>query len=192
MEENSREYDLRRAQAKRSWQYIAGVLGVVLFICLIVLIMQLDDRNTQIQDGAQTVSQLKNENGALVTENQKLKADSKALISENQTLQKQLTDKNRQIERDTNTISELKAANKALVTENQDLRRQLADLVAININTASVEELQKLPNIGPKRAQAIVQYRESQGNFTSVEDITKIPGIGEKTLEKLRPFIRVK
>ena len=178
---------LLKPPTKRSWQYIAGVLGVALCICLTALIMQLDDKNTQIRGGSQTVSKLE-------------KANEK-LVGEIETLQRQLTDKDRQIERDTNTISELRVANKALVTENQDLMKPPQDRMEqptepsadkININTASVEELQELPNIGTKKAQDIVQYRERHGNFTSVEDITKVKGIGEKTLEKLRPLIRLK
>ena len=59
----------------------------------------------------------------------------------------------------------------------------------LNINTASVEELQTLPNIGVQMAQRIVNYREQYGEFASVEDLQKVKGIGAKTLEKLRPFV---
>ncbi|MBD5430083.1 helix-hairpin-helix domain-containing protein [Lactobacillus sp.] len=56
----------------------------------------------------------------------------------------------------------------------------------VNINTASVQDLQKLSGIGEKRAEQIISYREQNGNFKSIEDLTKISGIGEKTLEKLK------
>ncbi|MBP2057777.1 competence protein ComEA [Lactobacillus colini] len=56
----------------------------------------------------------------------------------------------------------------------------------ININTASVQDLQKLSGIGEKRAQQIISYREQNGSFKSLEDLTKISGIGEKTLAKLK------
>lgn len=60
----------------------------------------------------------------------------------------------------------------------------------INVNTATVEELDAgLPNIGPVRAKAIVDYRTKNGNFNSMEDIGKVKGIGPKRLEKLRPFV---
>jgi len=59
----------------------------------------------------------------------------------------------------------------------------------LNINTASVEELQTLPNIGGATAQKIVNYRTQHGDFSSVDDLQKVKGIGAKTLEKLRPFI---
>jgi len=61
----------------------------------------------------------------------------------------------------------------------------------LNINTATVEELQTLPSIGPQMAKRIVQYRKENGDFKTVEDLAEVKGIGEKTLEKMRPFIGV-
>lgn len=60
----------------------------------------------------------------------------------------------------------------------------------IDINQASASELQRLPNIGPKRAQAIIEER-NQRPFQSVEDLRRIHGIGPKTLESLRPLVTV-
>ena len=59
----------------------------------------------------------------------------------------------------------------------------------LNINTASADELQTLPNIGEATAQRIIDYRTQHGDFSSVDDLQKVRGIGAKTLEKLRPFI---
>ncbi len=61
----------------------------------------------------------------------------------------------------------------------------------ININTASVDELDTLPGIGPVTAQAIVDERESNGAFTSIEDIQRVSGIGEKKFEKIKDSICV-
>lgn len=66
-----------------------------------------------------------------------------------------------------------------------------ANLAApININRAPADELQKLPGIGPKLSQRIVDER-GKGPFKSVDDLRRVPGIGPKTLEKLRPYITV-
>ena len=59
-------------------------------------------------------------------------------------------------------------------------------LAAVNINTATVEELKALPGIGPAKAQAIVDYRKENGNFKSVEDLKKVKGIGEGIFSKLK------
>jgi len=61
----------------------------------------------------------------------------------------------------------------------------------ININTASLTELQKLPRIGPQVAQRIIDYRKEHGNFKRVEDIMKVRGIGEKTFNQLKDLITV-
>lgn len=61
----------------------------------------------------------------------------------------------------------------------------------ININTASVAELQQLPRVGAKVAQRIVDYREKHGKFTRIEEIMKVQGIGEKTFEQLKDQITV-
>lgn len=61
----------------------------------------------------------------------------------------------------------------------------------IRINSASVEELQKLQGIGPAKAQAIVTYREENGPFKTVEDLLEVSGIGEKTLENIKDDIVV-
>lgn len=58
----------------------------------------------------------------------------------------------------------------------------------INVNTADVYELQRLPGIGEKRAQAIVEYRETWGAFQTVEELDRVPGIGEGVLEDLQDY----
>ena len=60
----------------------------------------------------------------------------------------------------------------------------------VNINTATVEELQTLPKIGPKTAEAIVKYRKKHP-FESVEDLINVKGIGEKKLELIKPHVTV-
>jgi len=62
---------------------------------------------------------------------------------------------------------------------------------AVNVNTASVEQLQSVKGIGEKTAAAIVAYREAHGHFQSVDDITKVKGIGDRKLEKMRDALTV-
>jgi competence protein ComEA len=61
----------------------------------------------------------------------------------------------------------------------------------ININTASQEDLESLPEIGPKTAAKIIEYRTMNGAFTSIEDIQKVNGIGPKTYEAIKDLITV-
>ena len=63
--------------------------------------------------------------------------------------------------------------------------------IPIPVNTAGVEELDTLPGIGPKTAQAIVEYRETHGKFNSAEDLLQVPGIGPRKLAALKPHITV-
>ena len=61
----------------------------------------------------------------------------------------------------------------------------------INLNTATLAELQTISGIGAKRAQDIIDYRDNNGGFKSVDDLTNVSGIGEKTLEKLKSEVSV-
>ncbi|MEH7124069.1 MULTISPECIES: helix-hairpin-helix domain-containing protein [unclassified Bacillus (in: firmicutes)] len=62
----------------------------------------------------------------------------------------------------------------------------------VNLNTANEAELQTLTGIGPAKAAAIIEFRETNGPFKAIEDLKSISGIGEKTFEKLRESIKVK
>ena len=69
--------------------------------------------------------------------------------------------------------------------------RQLpeTDIDIINVNTATVAELTKLPGIGESKATEIVNYRNEYGRFTSAEDLLNVNGIGKTLLEKIRLYI---
>jgi len=62
----------------------------------------------------------------------------------------------------------------------------------VNINTASAEQLQLLPRVGPALAERIIEFRESNGPFQRVEELVAVRGIGEKSLAKLRPYVVTK
>jgi len=61
----------------------------------------------------------------------------------------------------------------------------------LDLNTATIDQLQQLPGIGPSTAKAIVQFRAKSGPFQRVEDLLVIHGISKKRLEVLRPYITV-
>lgn len=65
------------------------------------------------------------------------------------------------------------------------------DLEKININTASADELMDLKGIGEKKAAAIIEFREANGNFKQPEDLMKVSGIGPKTFEANKNRIAV-
>ncbi len=66
-----------------------------------------------------------------------------------------------------------------------------ADASALNLNSATVAELEKLPGIGPATAARIVEYRQKNGAFKKVEDLMNVRGIGEKSFLTLKPLITV-
>jgi competence protein ComEA len=59
----------------------------------------------------------------------------------------------------------------------------------VNINTATLEELQLLPGIGEARARAVIEERKRRGGFQKLEDLLEVKGIGENGLAKLRPHV---
>lgn len=62
----------------------------------------------------------------------------------------------------------------------------------VNINTASAEQLESLPGIGPVTARAIIEYRKQNGGFRSVDELIEVHGIGPKRLEQIRPYVVVR
>lgn len=65
----------------------------------------------------------------------------------------------------------------------------LAAVKKININSATLVELQELPSIGVKIAQRIIDFRKKNGNFKRIEEIMKVKGIGEKTFFRFKDLI---
>jgi comEA protein len=61
----------------------------------------------------------------------------------------------------------------------------------IDLNAATVEQLEQLPGVGPSTAKAIVRFREKSGWFQRVEDLLAVHGISQNKLEMLKPYVRV-
>jgi competence protein ComEA len=69
---------------------------------------------------------------------------------------------------------------------------QAAEGGVVNINTATVEQLQMLPGVGEVRARAILSERKDRGGFKSVDDLREVKGVGDSLLERMRPFVTLK
>mgnify|MGYP000880657541 FL=1 len=61
----------------------------------------------------------------------------------------------------------------------------------VNINTATAEQLQLLPRVGPSLAKRIVDFRSSNGTFTQPEEWMLVKGVGEKSFELLKPYLSI-
>ncbi len=61
----------------------------------------------------------------------------------------------------------------------------------VDINKATVEQLQEVPGIGPALAQRIVDFRTEHGSFEKVDDLLNVRGIGTTTLDKLKPYLTI-
>lgn len=78
--------------------------------------------------------------------------------------------------------------NKSTSRPKRAEKKSLA-LHSINVNTADVAQLKRLPGIGPVTAQAIIDYRRANGPFKEAQELTRVKRIGKKTVEKIKPFI---
>lgn len=76
-------------------------------------------------------------------------------------------------------------------TSNANHQAQAEVQEAININTADAQTLTRLKGVGLKKAEAIVAWREANGQFVSVDQLTEVKGIGEATLAANRDKIRI-
>lgn len=100
-------------------------------------------------------------------------------------------DTSAQVQADTSaqTQADTSALRMLPETEAETEAAQTEATYPVHLNTATKEQLMSLPNIGEKRAQSILDYRQQHGPFTSAEQLLQIDGIGEKTLEGLLDYI---
>lgn len=61
----------------------------------------------------------------------------------------------------------------------------------VDLNTADLDDLTRLPGVGQSKAQAILDYREANGPFARIEDVMKVKGIGEGIFQQLEPYVTV-
>lgn len=90
------------------------------------------------------------------------------------------------------TSSSSGVSSKEDTNSTQSSSKSTASSVKVNINTASQEELDTLPGIGPSIALKIIDYREQNGKFNSIEEIKEVSGIGDAKYEKIKDSITIK
>jgi len=73
----------------------------------------------------------------------------------------------------------------------QQSSAQSTTVEKVNLNTATAEQLQAIPGIGPAMAKRVLEYRTKVGKFTKIEDILNVKGIGEKTFQKMKDRLTV-
>jgi len=88
-------------------------------------------------------------------------------------------------------LTDAKKASSTAKTKKSKTTTAPSSQQPININTATKDELVTLVDIGPKKAEAILKYREEMGLFKTIDDFLNVNGIGPKTLEKNRALIRI-
>ena len=59
----------------------------------------------------------------------------------------------------------------------------------VNVNTASAEQLQMLPRVGPAVAERIIEFRQTNGEFKALEEVMLVRGVGEKTFDLIKPYL---
>ena len=107
--------------------------------------------------------------------------------------------KNEVVKSTTNaTITETnKIPNDASISDNNkpatkdNSSTQTSNKTLVNINTATIQELTTLSGVGEAKAQDIIEYRSTNGNFKTVEDIKNVSGIGENLFAKIKDYITV-
>lgn len=68
---------------------------------------------------------------------------------------------------------------------------EVSGIEKININKADTEQLSLIKGIGTKKAQAIIDYRVANGEFTTLDELISVKGIGSSTLEKITPYLTI-
>ncbi len=83
------------------------------------------------------------------------------------------------------------AATTSTKSSNTSVAATTTSSAPINVNTADLKTIENIKGLGPSKAQAIIDYRNKNGNFQTVQDLQKVPGIGPKLFEKIQAQVTV-
>lgn len=83
------------------------------------------------------------------------------------------------------------AAPTSLAQSGDQSQPAVAQKAIVNLNSATLDQLETLPGVGPKVAERIVEFRQKNGGFKKIEDLMNVKGIGEKSFLKLKPLVTV-
>lgn len=102
--------------------------------------------------------------------------------------------KDRKLENSTKELDAIKenAGLSNTIQESVTFNNEKEQSSKININSANIEELKKLPGVGDSVATAIIEYRNKNGKFKKIEDIKQVSGIGNSKFENIKNFIVAK
>ena len=89
------------------------------------------------------------------------------------------------------TLSLAMLGSPVLVAAQDDKTAATKAVSAVNLNTATVDQLETLPGIGRRTAERILEHRQKSGGFKKIEELMNVRGIGEKSFLKLKPMISV-
>lgn len=111
-----------------------------------------------------------------------------------------VNEKENQVDTNTNNINNVEKEDlteEYVTTSSGTVKNNLRSVESeqttkVNINTATQEQLESLPGIGPATASKIITYRKEKGRFNKIEDVKEVSGIGDAKFEKMKDFITVK
>lgn len=162
------------AVGEKRRKQVEFVLGIALLVVIVAGGILLYSRNKQTQArvaGASTSSEVD------------------ALRAEIDNLNKKIDEVNQNIDAARSVVVETETTQVAADNSSADSGASVSSQV--NINTASLDELDSLPGIGPTYAQRIIDYRKAQGSFRSTDELQNVKGIGPKTFEKLKDLVTI-
>ena len=88
-------------------------------------------------------------------------------------------------------IASLMLATPVWATAQADKAAAVKPATIVNLNTATLEQLETLPGIGRRTAERILEHRQKSGGFKKIEELMNVKGIGEKSFLKLKPMLTV-